>query len=488
MAGQTAVYGLSSIVARMLNYLMVPYLSRIMTEAQYGVIGDIYSWIPFLLVLLTMGLETGYFRFAGKAENEAAKREVFATTWGAVSGGAVIFMAVVLIFTPEIASALGYSDFPSYIRVAGAIVMFDVITAIPFARLRQEGKAGKFVMVRVASVAINIALTVFFYSALPALAEGGGMWSAVYDPAYGPGYMFVANLIASVAVLLMLWPAYRDTAPKINRKLLRTILIYSLPLLLSGIIGTANQFADRQLLKFLSPEAEAMANLGVYTVVMKLGTILLLFIQMYRYAAEPYFLTDIKHEDFVRANADALKYFIIFSLLIFLGLTLYGDLLALMMGRDFRGGMVILPVILLAYTLSGITFNLNFWYKKAEKTSYALWITGTGLVFTIALNVAFIPLYGYVGSAWARLGCEMAMLLLSYYLNQKHCRTPYDLRRIGEYFLLAAAIYATAFFTGDLPSPVRHALNMLLIAGFLFFAVKKEKIDPKAIIHSIFNR
>lgn len=488
LAGQTAVYGVSTIVSRLLNYLLVPYLSRVLTTAEYGVNTYMYSLIPFALVLLTMGLETGYFRFAGEAKDVESKQKIFATTWGAVSAAGILFMAAVLLFTPEFASFTGCENNPSFVVVVGGIIMFDVITAIPFARLRQEGKAKKFLVVRMFSVMVNLIFTVFFYSALPALASKGNFWAAMYDPAYGPGYIFVANLIASFLTLIFLFPAYRDTVPRINWKLLKTILIYSFPLLLSGIIGTANQFIDRQMIKELMPQTEAMEALGIYGAVIKIGTILIMFVQVYRYAAEPFFLASFKKEDFVQANAEALKYFVIVSVLIFLGITLYEDLFALLVGPEFRPGMVILPIILLAYIFSGMTLNFNFWYKKTEKTSYALWITCIGLFFTVVLNILLIPSMGYVGSAWARLGCETVMLVVSYYLNHKFYPTPYNIPRICLYFLVGAIIYATTYFTKEINIYIRYSLNAILIAGFVYFAIRKENIDVKALIKSVLRR
>lgn len=488
LAGQTAIYGVSTIVSRLLNYLLVPYLSRVLTTAEYGVNTYMYSLIPFALVLLTMGLETGYFRFAGEAKDGESKRNIFATTWGAVSAAGVLFMAAVLLFTPEFASFTGCENNPSFVVVVGGIIMFDVITAIPFARLRQEGKAKKFLVVRMFSVMVNLVFTVFFYSVLPSLAPMGAFWSAMYDPAYGPGYIFVANLIASFLTLLFLYPSYKDTVPRINWKLLRTILIYSFPLLLSGVIGTANQFIDRQMIKELMPASDAMDALGIYGAVIKIGTILILFVQMYRYAAEPFFLASFKKDDFVQANAAALKYFVIVSVVIFLGITLYEDIFALLVGPEFRSGMVILPIILLAYIFSGMTLNFNFWYKKTEKTSYALWITCIGLFFTVLLNILLIPPMGYVGSAWARLGCESVMLLVSYYLNHKYYPTPYNIPRIALYFLVGALIYATTYFTKELAIYIRYPLNAVLIIGFIYYAVRKEKIDVKALIKSVLRR
>ena len=329
LAGQTAIYGISSIVSRLLNYLLTPFLTRIMTTGEYGVITDMYALIPFAMVVLTMGMETGYFCFAGKAEGLHGRQEVFSTTWGAVSAVAVLFAALGILFTPELSRVMDYPDHPSYIWIVAVVIALDVITAIPYARLRQENKARLFVILRTFSVVLNVVLVVFLYEGLPRLAVGGGWWASLYDPSYGAGYYLVANLITSFVTLLLLFPAYRDCVPRIRWRLLRTIFIYSFPLLVSGVAGVANQFIDRQLIKYPMPRGEAMDALGIYGAVAKLGVILLLFIQMYRYAAEPFFLANFKKEDFLRANAEALKYFAIVSVAIFLLIMLFADPFAL---------------------------------------------------------------------------------------------------------------------------------------------------------------
>lgn len=488
LAGQTAVYGISSIVARLLNYLLTPYLTRIMTEAEYGAVTDMYALIPFALVVLTMGLESGYFRFAGKAGDEQAKRAVFQSVWGAVSGAAVLFMSLVLLFNGDLARVMGYGANPSFIWIVGAIITLDVISAIPFARLREQGRAGRFVVVRVASVVINLVLCLFFYSVLPPLAAVGGVFASIYDPAFGAGYVFVANLVASAAVLFMLLPATGGMLPRVSRKVLKPILLYSLPLLISGIAGTANEFIDRQMIKYLMPDDLAMSALGVYGAVVKIGVALLLFTQMYRLAAEPFFLANFKKEDFVRTNAEAMKFFIIISIAIFLCITLFTDAFALIIGRDFRQGMFILPVVLAANILSGVVLNLSFWYKQYGKTKFAIIVTGTGLVFTVVFNFLLVPQLGYYGAAIARLICEAAMVAVSWRLNRKYCPTPYDLRRIGGYVLAGAALYGLSFATALLPDIWKYLCNLALLTAFAAYAVHREQINIPALVRSVVKK
>lgn len=310
LAGQTAIYGLGTIVPRFLNYLLFPYLTRVMTVGEYGVVTDLYALIPFVLVLLTMGLETGYFRFAGKAGSEAEKRTIFSNVWGAVTAVSIVFFVLALLFTPQLARVMEYTDHPSYIRLVAAIVMLNTVTAIPLARLRQQGRAKRFMILRLLFVIVNLALTFFFYSGLPGLAELG-ICASWYDPQYGAGYVLLADLLANIVLLFALIPDFRDAMPRIRWRQLRTILAYSFPLLVSGIAGVSNQFIDRQMIKYLLPSGISMDALGIYGAVSKLAVIIFLFTQMYRYAAEPYFLSGFKNDDFKRQNAEAQKYLII---------------------------------------------------------------------------------------------------------------------------------------------------------------------------------
>ena len=483
------IYGVSSIVARLLNYLLTPYLTRIMPTDEYGAITYFYSLIPFALVVLTMGMESGYFRFAGKAATPEERKKVFATTWGAVSYAGLGFMALVLLFRGDLAQALGYAATPSYIWIVGAIIMLDVVTAIPFARLREENRAVRYVVVRVASVAINIAGCIFFFELLPRLAGHGGAWAAIYDPSYGVGYVLVANLIASLATLLILLPTCRGVVPRVDRRLFRQILAYSMPLLVSGIAGTANEFIDRQMIMFLMPAGEAASALGIYGAVVKIGVVLMLFTQMYRMAAEPFFLASFKKEDFARSNAEALKYFIIVSVAIFLAIALFPRVFALIVGADFRVGIYILPVVLLANVCSGVVLNLSFWYKQTGQTRFAIWVTGIGLAVTVAANVWLVPRLGYYGAAIARLACEATMVAVSYYLCRRYYPIPYDLRRIGGYVLLGGVIYGVGTIAGRwLPEVAKYSLNLALVILFVLYAVRRERIDVRGLVRSALRR
>ena len=483
LAGQTAIYGVSSILARLLNYLLVTYYTRFMTTAEYGVITDIYALIPFALVVLTLGLESGYFRFAGKAESEQERRTIFATAWGGTSLAALLFFGLVMLFRTPLAEAMGYADSSCYLWIVAAVVVLDVVCAIPFARLRQQGRAGRFVAIRMLFVVLNLALCILFYSARPE-------WLTLFPTASDPGYAFVANLIANVVTLLALLPTTDRIAPRISRRTLRMMLLYSLPLLISGIAGTANEFIDRQMIKYLYPGGgvAAMEALGVYGAVCKIAVVMTMFTQMYRFAAEPFFLSSFPKDDFKRTTAEATKFFIIISVGIFLVIGLFADLFALIVGPDFREGIGVLPLILLSNMLSGVVLNLSFWYKQSGATKFAIYITGIGLIFTVIFNIMLVPALGYVGAAVARLLCEAAMVVSSWLFSRKRYPIPYDLRRIGEYLLLGGVLYGAGMLCGGLAVGLRYAICAVLAALFGAYALRRENINPKAMVKAIIKR
>ena len=342
LAKQTAIYGVSTIVVRLLSYLLTPIYTRVFGQAAYGIVTDVYALIPFALVLLSMGMESSYFRFSAKAEAEGGtpeeirrrKRKLFATTWGATLVASTIFFALIALFRSDVARLMGeaYVGHEEYILMVAAIIFFDVATMIPFSRLREQGRALKFVVLKACNVVINVGLAVLF------VAIG------LFDSEFGVGWVFVTNLVASVATFLLILPTTERTVPRIDGRQLRLILAYSLPLLIGGIAGTANEFIDRQMIKYIIPD-DAMSQLGVYGAISKIAVVMTLFTQMYRLAAEPFFLSNFTKEEFVESNAAALKYYMMASMMIFLGIALFRDVFALIVGRDFREGIFILPVI-----------------------------------------------------------------------------------------------------------------------------------------------
>ena len=483
LAKQTAVYGISTILVRFLGYLLTPYYTRVFGQEHYGIITDLYALIPLFLTLLTMGMESSYFRFSAKAEEAggdvaAAKRRLYATTWGITSAAAALFFLAATALRTTLADWMGpaYVAHPEYIVWVAAIILFDVASTIPFAHLRERGRSMTYVALKLLSVVLNVSLAFLF-----------GVCGC-FGTAFGVGWVLVANLAASAVTWCVLLPVAEAPRPRIDRRLLGTILVYSLPLLIGGLAGTANEFIDRQLIKYLVP-ADAMAQMGIYGAITKIAVVMMLFYQMYRLAAEPFFLSNFKRDEFTAMNAAALKYYIMASMLIFLAIALFRDLFALIVGRDFREGIGILPVVLGANILAGVWLNLSFWYKRAERTSLAILVTGTGLAAILLAGWWLVPRLGYYGAAWARLASETVMVLVSALLNRRFFPTPYPWQRIGEYVAAALLCFFAAEWIGARVSSLcGYALNALLFAGYGAYLVRRERIDLRALGRSLLKR
>lgn len=460
LASQTAVYGISAILSKFLNYMLTPYFTRIMSDGVYGEVNLLYGIIPFANVVLTMGLATGYFRYAAKCQTLSDKRRLFTTTWGAVTLMALLFGGIMSLCNGSLAEMMRLA--PECIATMTALIVVDNIAAIPLAALREQGKAVYYTVVNVSGVLVNIAGCILFYTYIPGATEN-------------PVWVLVANLIASTVSLLLLLPNTLKLVSKaFSPQLLRSIFTYSIPLMMAGIMGVSGDFIDRQLIYFMLPEDIASAQLGIYTAVAKIAALLMIFRQIYTLGAEPFFLQGFSKEDFREANASATKYFTIAGIAIFLMLSLFSREFAYIVGADFRSGMGILPLLLLANLFAGILVNLSFWYKAADKTRIAIYITGLGVVVTVIINVLLIPSMGYHGAAVARVISMVLMVGVSYFLCRKYFPVPFDLRRIGFYFLLGGAIFGASYATALLPNGGRMALNFLLLLIYLLVAVKVE--------------
>ena len=481
LAKQTAIYGISTIVGRFLSYLLTPFYTRIFGVETYGIITDVYALIPFALVVLTLGMESGYFRFTAKAEEvggdvAAAKKRIFTTMWGITSLAAVAFFTLVALFAPECSALMGevYSANPEYVVIVAAIVLFDVAGCIPFCRLRESGQALKYVSFKLANIIMQVGFAAIFWAV------------GLFDSDFGVGWAFVANLLASAVTTVGISLSGR-AMPKIHWAILGAMFAYSLPLLISSVAGTAGEFIDRQLIKYLVPEG-AMAQLGIYGAITKIAVVMTLFTQMYRLAAEPFFLANFRKDEFQQTNAAAMKYYIIASMLIFLGIALFRDLFALIVGSNFREGIYILPVVLGANVLSGVWLNLSFWYKREEKTSYALWVTLSGLAASVVAGYILIPRFGYYGAAWSRFIAEVVMVAVSLTMNRICYPTPYEFGRIAEYVIVALLLFFVAEWAAADNMLVEYAVSITVVALYVLYVVRREKIDVKALIKAILRR
>jgi O-antigen/teichoic acid export membrane protein len=481
LAGQTAIYGLPSIVGRVLNYLLVPLHTAIFVPEQFGIITEMYSYVAFLVVLLTFGMETAYFRFASKEQYN--KKEVFGTVASllAITTGLFIFVAV--CFSTTIANFLRYPDNSEYVIWFAIIVGLDALSSIPLARLRLEERPMRFAMINFSSILTNIGLNVFFVGYLIHAGQHGvDNWfvRAFYREDIGVGYVFLANLIASIVKFLLLTPALLSAKLAIRRHIIYAMAIYGLPLLISNLAGIVNETADKIMLKrmLLDDLGEVGANeqLGIYGACYKISIIVTLFVQAFRYAAEPFFFSEEKNKDAASSYARVMKYFVIVVTTIFLGVMLYLDIIKHFIRQEsFWVGLGVVPVLLLANICLGIFYNLSVWYKLSGKTQYGAYIAIFGAALTLVLNYWWIPLYGYMGSAWATLCCYFSMAVLSYFLGQRFYPIRYPLKQIAAYLTLGLLLYFTSTQLTPSSEWLKYSLHTLLLLLFLGVVYLQER-------------
>ena len=443
LASQTAIYGISSIFGRFLNYLLVPLYTYYFTAAEYGVVSEFYAYAGFFSVLLLFGFETGYFRFRDK---EHSGRDVAYST-------ALIFVVLVnlgffltiLLINTRLSAALNYANHPEYVLCFTLILTLDAIASIPFARLRAEDKAFRFAGIKVTEILITVLLSLFFIIYCPKVyAENPQSWIAkIYNPAIGIGYIFIANLIASLFKFLLLAPQLKGLAWGFDRQLFGRMIRYSLPMVVIGFAGIINEMLDRALLKYLLPYdlQTNMKMLGIYSACYKLSILMSLFIQAFRYAAEPFFFAYSDKSDARTVYAKVLKFFVIFCVFIFLLVTLFIDFFKYFLGEEFRAGLEVVPILLLANLCLGIYVNLSIWYKLTDRTLMGAFVSLAGAALTIVLNVWWIPILGYVGSAWATLACYASMAIVSYLLGRHYYPVAYDVKRVIAYITLGVGLY-----------------------------------------------
>ncbi len=474
LAGQTAIYGLSSIVGRLINFLLVPLYTRVFLPGEYGVVTIMYTYVAVLLIVLTYGMETTFFRFS--EQNPEQKNKVFSTSFISILFTSSLFMLFVILWRQSLAEVMRYPDNVEYIVWIGLIIGLDALAAIPFARLRAENKAMRFVLIKLTGIAVNILLVLFFLLLCPWLLENAGSTTRqyvayIYNPNIGVGYVFISNLVASVIALMLLSPAMRQVHAKPDLKLLKKMLIYALPLLVAGLAGWVNEALDKLLLKYILPKETAMSQVGIYGAVYKLSIMMTIFIQAFRFAAEPFFFAQAKQQDAKQTYAQVMNYFVMACLAIFLGITLFMDVVKHFIGPEYHEGLVVVPILLLANLFLGIYFNLSIWYKLTGKTYYGAWFAVAGAVITILLNLWWIPIMGYYGSAWATLICYLSLAILSFVFGQKHYKIPYQVIRVLLMVFFAVLIFLVSFFTAGLPTTLMYVAHLLLLGLFLFVLI-----------------
>ena len=465
LAGQTVIYGLSTILARIINFLFVPVYTRLLTPESYGVVTEFMAYIAVLQVVLVLGLETGCFRFANKEGIEP--RKVYSNAFVTVFCISATFLALMIAFAGPIASVLGYSGYESCIMYMGGILALDAITAILFAKLRQENKALKFAIFKTIKIVTETVANLVLFLWFPSHVDSA-LWLLRFIPA-SPDFSYVifAIFISCIVCGLLFIPEYLRMSFRLDPKLLRQMLAYSLPLMVAALPGVINDFLDRILFRYFDTNAEAWrSSLGLYQAAVKLAVIMNLFIQMFRYAAEPFFFRRSREKDSRELYASVQEYFTAFCGLVFLGVILYIDVIALILGPQFRSAVGVVPVMLLSYMILGMLFNVSMWYKLSGKTNMAIWITLAGLAVTAVVIVLFMPKYSYWAAAYGHLASYVVMFAISSILGAKYYPIPYRWGRLAGIFLLMGGIYGGSLLLPEMGLVLKLGIHTVLIAVY----------------------
>ena len=477
LAKDTAIYGLSSIIGRFLNWMLVPMYTRVLTgTGEYGIVTNIYGWTALLLVLLTYGMETGFFRFINKKDEQEPMR-VYATTIYSLAFTSSVFIALSLIFLNPVSDVLGYATHPEYIGMMACIVAIDAFCCIPFAYLRYKGKAIRFAGIRFLSIFLNIFLNIFFLVICPKInVSNPELINWFYHPDYGVGYIFVANVFTTIFTFIILIP---DMLPGLRAKFdmqrLNKIIRYSAPILVLGIAGIFNQTADKILFPFLFEDKDcADSQLGIYGACFKIAVVMVMFIQAFRYAYEPFIFARNKESDNKKSYVEAMKYFIIFSLLIFVGVMFYLDILKYFVDEKYYSGLAVVPIVMLGELFFGIYYNLSVWYKLTDRTQWGAYFSIAGCILTVAIIICFVPEHGFIACAWASFASNLFMMSLSYFVGQKKFPIPYNLRSALFYGIIAAIFYSAGMFPKIDSDILRLLYRTIIILIFIGIIVKKD--------------
>lgn len=472
LAGQTAIYGGTTVLSRLLNYLLVPLHTYLFSNAaDYGVVGELYAWTSLFIVILTYGMETAFFRFS---QDEGVKDRVYSTVVGSLLVTSTLFIVLCSIFAQPIADWLRYPAHPEYVRWFSVIIGVDALTSIFFAHLRFLNKALRFAAVKLTNILVNVLLNLFFLLLCPWLLTknpDSAFVNAIYNPEIGVGYIFIANLVASVVTLLMLFPGILRQKFVFDWQLWKKMFRYAFPLLIFGLAGIVNETMDRVLIKRLSLAAEPQASVGIYSACYKISILMTIVIQAFKYAAEPFFFRKAKDKDAKETYAEVMTLFVLVCSVIFTGIMLYMDIVQYFVGETYRVGLPIVPILLMANLFLGIFYNLSIWYKLTGQTKFGAYIAIFGAVITLVLNWLLIPRFDYMGAAWTTFACYLSMMVVSYLLGQKYYHVDYDLKRILFYLLFAVAVYGLSVgvnrWLGIESMGARLAVNTVILVGYL---------------------
>lgn len=476
LAKDTAIYGLSSIAARFINYLLVPIQTAKFAAAggQYGIITNVYAYVALLIIILTYGMETTFFRFMSKDGEDPHK--VYSTSLHTVGFTSLLFAIIVLLFNQPIAAAMGYADHPEFVSIMFVTVAIDAFTAIPFAYLRCKHRPIKFAVLKVLNITFNITLNLLYLIILPYFKIN---LFGIYDDDFtlNVAWVFYINIFCSVATLLMLWSELKGFKYAFDWKTCKRMLTYTWPLLIMGLAGQLNQCASQIIFPYVfdGSNKESLTQLGIYGACIKIAMIMVMITQAFRYAYEPFVFGKTKDKDNKETYAKAMKYYIIFTLLAFLCVMGYIDILRYLVGKSYWDGLRIVPIVMASEIMFGIFFNLSFWYKLIDKTIWGAYFSGIGAVVLIAVDIIFIPKFSYIACAWAGFVSYAVSMLLSYFIGQKHYPIRYPIRDIMFYVVAAAVIFVCITLVNSaLPLWSALIVNTLLIIAFLAIIVKRD--------------
>ena len=469
LAKDTAIYGMSSILGRFLNYLLVPlYTSNISAASGgYGIITNLYAYTALLLVILTYGMETTFFRYANKTNEDPQK--VYSSTLIMVGFTSLLFIVLVSIFLQPLSGVMGYSDHSSYVWVMAATVSIDAFQCIPFAYLRYKKRPIKFAALKLLFIAFNIALNLLYFVVLPDLYKSyPDIIQHIYNPETGVGYAFYINLVCTASITFFFYKELTGFKYTFDKELAKRMLSYSWPILILGIAGILNQTADFILFPYLYKGSQAHQQLGIYGAASKIAMIMAMITQAFRYAYEPFVFGKGNDKDNRETYAVAMKYFIIFTLLAFLVVMGYINILRHIIGRDYWEGLKVVPIVMAGTIMMGIYFNLSFWYKLIDKTIWGAYFSGIGCFVLILINIIFVPQYGYMACAWAGLIGYATAMTLSYFVGQKKFPINYPLKSIGIYVLMTVFFFIAITYSNQyLPKIHALAVNTLIIFAFV---------------------
>ena len=476
LAKDTAIYGLSSIVARFINYLLVPIQTARFAASggEYGIITNVYAYVSLLIILLTFGMETTFFRFMSK-EGEDPKK-VYSTALTMVMMTSLISAVLLMMFLYPIATAVGYADHPEYVAVMYVTVAIDAFMAIPFAYLRYLHKPLRFALLKIINIVLNITLNLLYLIVLPALRLNP---FGIYDEQFtlDVAFVFYINLFCTCTTLLMLWKEWASQPFKIDKNTCKRMLSYTWPLLVMGLAGQLNQAASQILFPYLfdGSQEEARAQLGIYGACIKIAMIMVMITQAFRFAYEPFVFGKSKDKDNRDTYAQAMKFYLIFTLLAFLVVMGYLDILKYLIGESYWDGLRVVPIIMAAEIMFGVFFNLSFWYKLTDRTIWGAYFSGIGAVVLITIDILLIPRFSYMACAWAGFAAYATSMLLSYFIGQRYYPIAYPIRQMSAYVLLTLVLFMAMQYAGSvLPLWASLIVNTLLIAVFVAYLVKKD--------------